>query len=349
MKIMFLDFSTGLKTLADLETGPRRGLTNSLLYLPNALSKLNNKVYVLSDIESPGRTAAGVEWVNLRSGSPGEVDILVLNRGAGDGYPSVEAKYRVLWTHDLPHMGFAPDPGVFDAIAAVIFMSLYAKEVWTTFFPQIKAGAIIPNGADKKIFKPGEKDLDYLIYASHPIRGLRRVPFIFDCLRESFPDRDLKMKCFSSSYPGETLKDDHMDKYPGPEMQSVKGLEILPAVSVPQIAEELGRAGLMILPTGYPEICSNTILQSLASGTPIVTTGRLGSAPEWIQHQWNGALTHYQPCDYVVHFVEMCRLGRNILRDPGMHKRMIENAADTPHILTWEEVANRWQKLFLSF
>ena len=50
---------------------------------------------------------------------------------------------------------------------------------------------------------------------------------------------------------------------------------------VPQeaFANKLGQAGLMIMPTGYPEICSNVVLQSLASGTPVITTGHLGATP----------------------------------------------------------------------
>jgi glycosyltransferase involved in cell wall biosynthesis len=352
MKILFLDFSTGLQNLAELESGPRRGLTNSLLHLPDALSKLNNQVYILSDIREPGVTPGNTEWLNLGSGIPGQVDVLVLNRGIGELYPQIRAKHRILWTHDLPHMGYIQDPRLVGSLSVIVFMSVYAKEVWSTFFPQIEKDAgqkqIIPNGVDKTIFYPREKDLDYLIYTSHPIRGLKRLAFIFDAIKESFPDRPLRMKCFSSWYAGEPHRDDYMDKYPDPDHEVPEGLEILPAVGVKDLGEELGRAGLMILPSGFPEICSNTILQSLASGTPIITTGGLGSAGEWIKNNWNGAMTRYQPCDYIVHIVEMCRLARNILRKPADHKRWIENAPGTPGVLTWEEVAEKWQKMFLN-
>jgi len=113
---------------------------------------------------------------------------------------------------------------------------------------------------------------------------------------------------------------------------------------VPQkkLAEQLGRAGLMILPTDYPEICSNIILQSLASGTPVITTGGLGSAGEWIKHKKNGMLTEWKPEDYMVYQINLVRDAVSVLG--GNHEVMSKNAAKTK-ILSWQEVGAKWERL----
>jgi glycosyltransferase involved in cell wall biosynthesis len=122
------------------------------------------------------------------------------------------------------------------------------------------------------------------------------------------------------------------------------GVQVFNPLPQPLIAEELGRAGLMILPTGYPEICSNAVLQSLASGTPIVTTGNLGSAPEWVKHGKNGFLTTTHLEDYAICLMEMMRGTVDILKDKKKHLKLIKNAERTK-IETWEEIGTTWQRM----
>lgn len=343
MKILFIDFSTQIDDLHEMEKTARGGMQNSLFKVPDALSKLNNEVDVLSDIKKGGRTESGVRWYTVNDFENGAYDVLVTNRGVGRGYFTINAKHRVLWTHDLPHQGFVEDPEILSRYAATVSMSQYGSRVWRKFFPQIRNSFIIPNGVDKSLFYPREKDLNYLIYFSHPIRGLSRLPLIFAGIRGTVGDR-VRMRAFSKPYKNESMTDDHMDKYGFPEVETPDGFEVLPSVPILQIAEEVGRAGLMVMPTGYPEICSNVILQSLASGTPIVTTGGIGSAPEWIKHGFNGFLTEFHPCDYMIHSVEMARLAIAILRDEDTHRVMIENAAKTEGIYTWEQIGAQWNK-----
>ena len=102
----------------------------------------------------------------------------------------------------------------------------------------------------------------------------------------------------------------------------------------------------MILPTSYPEICSNTILQSLASGTPIITTGNLGSADEWVVHEFNGWLTKFQVHDYMIHTLEMVRGATRILDNEKLHRKMIKRCLRTRHIYSWQEIGEKWDKMF---
>jgi len=287
-----------------------------------------------------------VKWLDEQWG---EYDVLIINRGTSDGHPWIRAKRRILWTHDLPHSGFIPNPKTLHAFDRVVFMSRYAERIWRTFYRTIGKSVTIPNGVNKKMFFPREKDMDYMIYASAPNRGLDKLPFVFDCIKARI-DRDLKMHAYSNMailHPNEHSKDHNevlADGYKHEYEHIDSGFKALDPIPQQQLADELGRASLMILPTPFPEICSNSILQSLASGTPIITTGNLGSAGEWVKHKHSGMLTKFITNDYVVHSVEMIRNACYVLENKKRHKRMIRNASNT-RILSWDEVGASWKRM----
>lgn len=350
MKILFLDNSTKLTTVRDLETRARGGMVTSLFKVSDYLSYKGHNVTVIGDIQSSGKTREGTIWMNINTSDrliEREVfDAFITNRGVGDGHDIVRAKRRILWTHDLPHSGFVMEPKTLRAFDGVVFMSDYAERVWRHYFLTIGKSFRIPNGVDKKMFHPREKDLDTLIFASAPNRGLKRLPFIYEAVKAR-AGRPIRMKVYSNMkalHPNE-VRNDEEDGYSlyYKECQEV-GIDIQDPIPQPELAEELGRAGLMVMPTDYPEICSNVILQSLASGTPIVTTGGIGSAGEWIKHRKNGYLTLFQPVDYMIHTVEMVRGIVGILITRKLHEKMIKRAAKTK-IFTWEEIGTKWDKM----
>lgn len=346
MKIVFFDNSTALKTVNDLESGARGGMVSSLFAVSDGLSLLGHDVSVFSDIKTRGVTNAGVCWKNSREVTDNPYDVLICNRTTSpDGFGGINAKHRILWTHDLPHSDFIPNPKIIKAFRKVVFMSRYAEKIWRVYYPLIGKSIIIPNGVDKLIFFPRDKDYNYIIYGSAPNRGLQYLDLILMRLRNRVR-KSLYLKAFSNL---QTLHPMESVEYEVPMMVGMdfKNNSVLVQDPVPQRqwAEELGKASLMIMPTAYPEICSNVILQSLASGTPIVTTGNLGSAGEWITSGYNGFMTQYLPNDYLVFIVELVRGARDIIKNQKFHKKMIRNTAKTKHIMTWGEVTKRWDKM----
>jgi glycosyltransferase involved in cell wall biosynthesis len=336
MRILFIDVGTNLKTVRDLENRARGGMVTSLFRVSDYLSRRHH-VYVSSDIEVPGQTRAGTNWIHEPFGP---FDVLVCNRGIGHGYPSIEAKARVLWTHDLPHSGFIPEPKSIRGFKCTVFMSRYAERIWRTFYQDIGKSVLIPNGVDKELFHPREKDFGYLIYASAPNRGLEKLPLIAESIDEVI-DKDVYCRAFSNlalMHPGEG--EDVFD-YSEIRESIVDLKDPLPQKS---FAEELGKAGLMILPSDYPEICSNSVLQALASGTPVITTGKMGATCEWVKHRKNGMLTQFLSHDYMVHSLEIARNAIEVLRNERLHRKLIRGASRT-RVLSWDEVGRRWLKL----
>lgn len=336
MRILFVDRSTKLQTIHDLKRRGRGGMVASLFHVSDYLSERGHDVTVLSDIENTSVTKYGTKWLHE---AWGEYDCLILNRGTGSGYPEIKARHRVLWTHDLPHSGFIPEPKIMGGFSCTVFMSKYAERVWRTFYKTIGRSVLIPNGVDKEIFYPRQKT-DTLIYASAPNRGLDKLPLILDAIRTRI-GRDIELRAFSNLaklHPNEG--DDRFD-YKTIEESSVS---LFDPVSQAALSNHMGQASAMILPTPSPEICSNCVLQSLASGTPVITTGNIGSVPEWVRHEKNGMLTKYGPPDYMVHTVEMVRNAVKVLESDKLHQKLIRGASRT-NVLTWKEVGKKWERM----
>jgi glycosyltransferase involved in cell wall biosynthesis len=279
-----------------------------------------------------------VAWVELPEG---RYDALVLNRGLGRGYADINARARVLWTHDLPHPGFCLESRYPGMLAGVVYMSRYARALWRTAWPEMPYGRIIPNGVDLDLFRPREKDPDLLVYASAPNRGLKRLPFLLDAGRARVRP-SLRLEAYSRLsilHPAEG-EDPYEIDYAAVDASSVDLRDPVPQI---ELADVLGRAALMLLPSEYPEICSNIVLQSLASGTPVVTTGGLGSTPEWVRHRRTGWLTRWAARDYMIYTLELVRGLEWCLSDPRRLARLQRMAAQTP-VWTWEQVGEAWRR-----
>jgi glycosyltransferase involved in cell wall biosynthesis len=333
MKICFLDRSTKLNSVVDIKTRARGGMVSSLFRISDYLAERGHTVYVISDIQHEGVTDSGAYWWH---NPPKGLDFLITNRGTGDGYPLIDARKRILWTHDLPHNGFIPEPRTVKGFAATVFMSRFAERIWRAYYKEIGKSFYIPNGVDKTVFHPREKE-DYLIFASAPNRGLERLPFILDAVRSRI-GYDIKLIAYSnlaSLHPNEVRETDEFDYTSIHE----SGVDLRDPVPQHELAKMMGGAKLLIFPSDYPEICSNVVLQSLASGTPIVTTGDLGATCEWVKHRKNGMLTEFKPYDYMVYTLEMVRN-----TDPFLYERL-KRGAEKTKIYTWQDIGKRWEKM----
>jgi glycosyltransferase involved in cell wall biosynthesis len=314
-------------------------MVTSLFKVSDYLASAGHDVTILSDIKHTGVTKARAKWLDEYWG---EYDVLVANRGVGMGYSSIRAKSRVLWTHDLPHSGFIPEPKMMSVYDCVVFLSKYAERIWRTFYRTLGKSVLIPNGVDKEIFYPRSK-LNHLIYMSAPNRGLDKLPLILDLLRSGV-SADLELEAYSNLaklHPGECT--DNPDKFDYALVEE-SNVTLCDPVTQDVLANRLGQAALMILPSAYPETCGNAVPQSLASGTPVITTGHLGATPEWVKHKKNGMLTEYLPHDYMVHIVEMVRNAESVLNSTKLHAKLIRGAVRTK-IFDWNEIGAKWERL----
>jgi hypothetical protein len=155
VRICFLDRSTKLDTVHDLETRPRGGMVSSLFKVSDYLSQRGHDVWVLGDVKQGGITSHGTKWINWYWWHEAECDVLVCNRGI-NGF-DIQAKHRVLWTHDLPHAGFYPEPKNAKAFSATVFMSKYAERIWRYYYKDIGRSFSNPQRGGQGSFLSQEK------------------------------------------------------------------------------------------------------------------------------------------------------------------------------------------------
>lgn len=343
MDILFIDRSTKVKSAKELYERPRGGTVNSLFEVSDYLSRQGHEVHVLSDIESPGYSICGTAWFN--EPVKDHYDAVIMNRGIGDGYPSISAKKRILWTHDLCHSGFIPEPKLMKAIHTV-FMSLYSMSTWREFYRDINKYSIIPNGVDDSKYGRHlvNKRQDKVIYFSHPNRGLSRLPLIADAVNARVK-REIEFVAYSGEcmYPNEHGFSNDDNEFSLNYSES-NHLKIEKPINSRLLSDKIKSSSLMIMPTGIPETCANTVLQSLACGTPVITTGNLGSMGEWVKHRKNGMLTNRIPNDYMIYTMEIVRNVVEVLENPELHRKLIKGAFRTK-IHSWDEIGRKWEKL----
>ena len=346
MKLLFADGSVqGESAQSLLDASIRGGRIGSLIEVSNRLAMFGHDVHVLGRFERDAVSGYGVTWVREPDD---EYDVIIFNRGLGDGMPDVFAPRRVLWTHDLPHNGFVQDPRMLSALTAIIHQSRYSQWVWNLFFSRARKvrSGIIPNGVrdEFRVADISAKE-PTIIFASAPNRGLSRLPFLWEAISARVPG--WRCKVFSNAkalHPGEHEPGEQLEWFKSCEEAGIERSDPIPQSA---LADELKSASLMLLPSDYPELCSNAVLQSLAAGTPVVTTGRLGATPEWVRDGRNGLLTESMVHDYMVYQVEVVRRVTELMRDHKALLRLIRGALRTK-VPSWDEIASRWDRVLFS-
>jgi glycosyltransferase involved in cell wall biosynthesis len=202
---------------------------------------------------------------------------------------------------------------------------------------------MIPNGVDRSRFYPGAHDRLTLLYCSAPNRGLKRLPLILDALRRRVSPavRCLAFSNLQQQHPAEILDEDPFTAV----YQSVaeSSVELRNPVPQTELAEVMRTAGVLIMPSDYPEICSNNVLQALASGLPVITT-RMGSAEEWVKSGRNGHLIDWWPQHGMIYDVEFVRRLMATISSEKTYQWMSKKAYQTP-LWTWPDVGRAWERL----
>lgn len=357
MRIVFLARQAMPFSPHGLDVVPVGGSETALYYVARGLAGLGHEVVVLSHCVGGGGLFHGVRYVDLketpswRRGLWSEpADVLVLFRRMPDVTVRLPARVRVFWAHD--HQGVqVSDPASLrkwlavtwrritgplfhERVDRVLVVSRFMADlfVWLFRTPEDKL-VVMPNGVDVSLFGAPwpPKEPRRFVYTSVPERGLD------DLLRDIFPE-------IRRAYPDATL---HVTSYRSLEayrLFSGKGVVLRGTLPRRDLAALLLESSLMLYPSRFEEMGAIAVLESMAAGTPPVTS-TLGVLEELCGNGGRGIAVAGRPGtkEFARSFVEATlSLSADEQRLEGMRRAAREYVLRNHD---WNAIVLKWDRL----
>lgn len=341
MNILFAD---GTKGFSPRRYGsePCGGILTSLTLLPRLLAAKGHTVYVKS-LHDKTEDVERVHYLSFNQ-EPPKIDVTVFNRNMISNYHVEQAQKRgsktVWWLHDIVDYRYLNDAS-FRRVDGIVALSVYCENSYANFYdiPHEKFTRI-PNGVDKSRWayaKDAERNRHLYLMASAPVKGYAPMQFVWHNIKRNDPEAELRI------YSNQSLHSLDNNPQTVAWLKNMKnmGARVMDPIPQPELARVFREAWALLMPNGYPEICSNLILQAQACGLPVVTSP-IGSAPEFIEHGVSGMLTCSFPHDLFLWYKDFAECVMSLM-DPKQEIHREINTHAPENVLGWESVADRWE------
>jgi glycosyltransferase involved in cell wall biosynthesis len=210
--------------------------------------------------------------------------------------------------------------------------SLYLKQLSLQSFPKLKT-EVIKNGVNTKVFYPAKKLLNKPVILCNSRLGQRKgVEFLVKAMPEvviSFP----KVKLI---IVGQGIEE-KMLKQLVSELKLTKHIQFDGKISRNKIPAIYRQACLFTLPS-LSESFSNSLLEALASGLPIVAT-RIGGNPELVDKK-NGVLVPTEKVRPLAKAIIKLLKDRKVRESMGLESRLKSTK------LSWKLTADKYLDLY---
>jgi len=294
------------------------GSESAVAFMAKALVRKGAQVTVMAS--GPGGVYDGVTYVTQNEFAylvAAQWDVMIASRWIEILEQPWQARMRVLWVHDLPQHGtqiFAN---------RVITVSAYQAAMWA-LPPEVVL--ISRNGYDPDLYtiQPNRlRDLNKLVWASNPDRGLPIAARIFQQLRERWPELELHVYGRSSIYG---WSDAEETKFL-PREDHMTNVFLHPSLPRGRLAVEFAKAWALFYPTYWPETSCMTAIEAQALGLPVVSAP-VGALPETVK---GGILTY----DYLNAISQLRNHARwRALSEAGQ--------AHVREYYQWDVIADEW-------
>ncbi len=334
------------------------GSESGLYFVAKGLAALGHEVVVVNRCGPEAGIYDGVRYIDAAGVSPWLVaaratppDALVICRAMEDVRIGIPARAKIFWAHDYQGVSVAPlRPGLgrplgiawrratgrlfHKRVDRIVVISAFLGDVfrWLFHTPADKL-VIVPQGIQADLFAgpPVPRAPMRFIYTSVPDRGLAPLlQDVFPVLHAGFPDAELHVYSYHI-----------LDAY---ARYATPGVTLHGWAPKPDLVRSLRQSTLMLYPATVEEMGCMAELESMAAGTPAVTSS-LGVLPELAADGRRGIAVEGWPGkgDFSTRFVDATV---RLLSDPERLARMRIAAHDytmTHH--AWDAIALRWQKV----
>lgn len=272
---------------------PIGGTESAVAYLSAALAKLGHEVTIITPF-SAERVVRNVRVTAARNMPADEMNKLdlavVVSYGVGSRIQNA-LNLRipmVLWCHlasDQPAILPLKEVEEQNAWAGYVMVSKWQRADYheNLHVPLRKchvignaaSPAFVENALQPAWFETGSAPS--LVYSSTPYRGLDRLLMAFPSILKAVPDVQLKIFSGMGLYGLAPAKDRYSYLY---ELtRALPGAEYIGPVSQSKLAHAFAEAAALAYPSNYNETSCITVMEAMASGADIWTTG-LGALPE---------------------------------------------------------------------
>jgi glycosyltransferase involved in cell wall biosynthesis len=357
MRVWFLARRHAPFSPASIARRPLGGGESALYHVARGLAGLGHEVVVVNRCSPEAGLYDGVryydaaasQWYSAaRATSP---DVLVICRAMEDVRMHINARAKVFWSHDYQGVPRVPlharlgrqlgiawrrttGPLFHQRVDRIVVISAFLAEVFRWLFrvPADKL-VVVPVGIDADAFvglAPPRSTLRF-IHTSVPDRGLAPLlQDIFPAIRGRYPEAELHV------YSYQSLDAFRRDAPPGVYLHGW--------APKPDLVRSLCESTLMLYPATVEEMGCIAVLESMAAGTPAVTSS-LGVLPELAAGGRRGVAVEGWPGkgDFSPRFVDATV---RLLSDPdrlGQMRMAAHDYAITHH--AWDAIALRWQQV----
>lgn len=336
----------GPETLGHKSLG---GSETAALSLAKALKVKGHMVTVFCNLPEPGQPdyiQSGtigdddVRYLSLDGYQPfittTEVDLLIASRSAELLHLNHQARYAVLWTHDL-----ATIKGTMPILqgSGWNFNEIWCVSDWhrrqyaeVTGYP-IDFIKVLPNGVNEYPTGVIPRDPNTLLYAARPERGLEamvRPGGIMDYLGGGWK---LEVCMYDNRPP-------HMESYYAwlfSMCEQNPRVKFIGSLRQDQLRDRMNSVGAYVYPTAFEETSCIMAQEAMSVGTPFVTT-REGALPETLGGYGNfyDGTAGWNSDEFCKEFARL--ISESVFGD--------STAAQPPHHRLWIEVAGLVEGLF---
>lgn len=275
---------------------PLGGTESAVAYLSAALVRAGARVTILNNCPV-ARQVDGVEIAHtnpISASSLEDCDLFVVVSSAigKDVRPFLSPKVpAVLWCHhDIDQRGVfrLSEQEERDSWTGYVMVSKWQAERFAKHYSlpvndmhvirNAVSPAFLEQAAGPAWFETG--DDPSLVYSSTPFRGLDVLLQSFPTIREMFPRIRLKIHSSMNIYGMGPERDAYQYLYS--LARSLPGVDYLGPLPQQQLARSLQGMAAMAYPSTFRETSCIAVMEGLASGADIITTG-LGALPETLR------------------------------------------------------------------
>jgi glycosyltransferase involved in cell wall biosynthesis len=334
------------------------GSEMALFWIARGLARLGHDVVVLNHCHPDEGQYEGVRYLDVSIAKPvwrneGQArppDVLVLFRRMLDVLTDLPSKMRVFWAHDYQGVHVSDQPSLGRSLAVVwrrltgplfhgrvnqvFVVSQFMADLFEWLFrAPPKKLVVMPNGVDVSLFQgtaPARVPMKF-VHSSVPDRGLGQLlREIFPRIRSAHPQAELHV---FSYHP--------LDAY---QRYATGGVTFHGWVTKEELIRALRESSMMLYPANFEEMGAISVLESMAAGTPAVTS-TLGVLAELAAENTRGIAVPGRPGtqEFANRFVHSTL---ELLSDPSRLDRMRSDARE--FVLThhdWDAIVRRWDRV----